>query len=119
MNDSTKRRTDEDQLREQVVAVSQEIEETRNADAWDYLNECLELVAHVKHSSVGVATLDEVEALITYGGPTIRIYARWGGDPEELRIEAHWGGTTMTEYVYHAGIADALREWAESKELET
>lgn len=105
--------TPDDELRAKIAAVIEQIEK---ADPLEWMNDSLELTACIRRSSTGVSCIHEVEALVAYGGPTIRVFANaeCPGDPDELRIEASWWFSEMTERTNAPELAEAMREWAEA-----
>lgn len=109
-------------LERNVHAVADEIRDAERGlydetgGAWEWIEDQLELYADRRTSSAtGSAELTMVGALVTYGGPTIRVSVD-PGDPDTVAIRGTWASDSFETFLDAPATAAALLEWAASIE---
>jgi hypothetical protein len=88
---------------------------TDNGPSWDdhggpaaafFANDVLDIVKNVSYSfAAESSTLENVEALITFGGPNAWIIST---DGEELKVKVSWGGDLVEMYADAACVSSYL-----------
>jgi hypothetical protein len=88
---------------------------TDSGPSWDdyggpvsafFANDVLDIVKNVSYSfAAEMSTLENVEALVTFGGPNAWIIST---DGEEIKVKVNWGGDSVEMYADAACVSSYL-----------
>jgi len=108
-----------DDLKANVLAIAEDIERAESGTyegedgggPFDWIHDQLEITTVIRKSGKH-STLDSVEVLATYGGPTIRVIASDQSD-HQVHIVGHWASEEFDTWVDAPNLVAAILECAD------